>query len=87
MVPTVLATSIALLILLANRVIKLAPIMVQSGKVAGELMALIVYMIPPYLVTATPIAFYINNPTYPNGRSDYGEIGCGGVAQAALTET
>lgn len=57
--PAALATSVALFLLLSNRLVKLLPILVAAKVPILDFLTVLGYMIPPYLVTALPIAYYM----------------------------
>ena len=60
LMPTVLSTCIALFLLFANRILKLAPILVEADVSATPFLALMRFLVPPFLVVAAPIALYMS---------------------------
>jgi len=57
--PTALAPAVALFLLLSNRLVKLLPIIIAARVPFADFLAVLGYLIPPYLVTALPVAYYM----------------------------
>ena len=57
--PVFLATGIALMLLLANRAFKLAPVLLQADVPLGPFLSVLGLLVPPFLVAAMPIALYM----------------------------
>ncbi len=86
--PTAISSLIALFLLLSNRLFKLAPILVQADVPLLPFLEILALLIPPFLVTAVPIAFYMSTIVVGNRLVRTGEWGAllaAGISPARAT--